>query len=104
LPCPVRRHELCVLLLTSGVDAIWVSALLPMADDLVRKHIAALIAEGDRDRAQVAERLEAWCWPGGSADRAEPAAAQWVSRWRPARAALAVPVCLCASGHCPVCN
>ena len=75
-----------------------------MPDDFARSHIAALIAEADGGGARMARRLESWCWPGGPSDRVEPAASQWLSRWRPARAAGSVPVCLCTTGRCPVCN
>jgi hypothetical protein len=43
-------------------------------------------------------------WPGGSADRTEPAAREWVRRWGPARMAPAGPSCSCAAGRCAVCN
>lgn len=75
-----------------------------MSDDFARTHIAALVAEARHRPLRAARRLEAACWPGGSADRAEPAAMEWLSRWHPARAAAATPICACATGHCPICN
>jgi len=88
------------------MPTVWgyLRSYLPMADDFVRNHIAALVADGEGGRARMARRLESWCWPGGPGDRAEPVAAQWLSRWRPARAAARVPVCLCSTGRCQVCN
>ena len=47
-------------------------------------------------------RLQAACWPGGSADRIEPVAREWLSHWHPARAAAVIPTCLCQTGRCPV--
>lgn len=75
-----------------------------MSDDFARKHIASLVAEARRGPLKAARRLEAACWPGGSADRVEPAASEWLARWHPARAAAATPVCGCSTGHCPICN
>ena len=75
-----------------------------MSDDFARQHIAALVAEAGRGSRRAVRRLQADCWPGGSADRAEPAAMEWLSRWHPARAAAATPICACASGRCAICN
>jgi hypothetical protein len=41
---------------------------------------------------------------GSANDRHEPAAAEWVRRWRPARAAAPLPSCACAAGRCGICN
>ena len=39
-----------------------------------------------------------------AADRSEPAAREWVRRWRPQPAAVALPACSCALGRCASCN
>jgi len=73
-----------------------------MPDDSIRRHIAALAA--DARAAHAAQLLAGACWPGGPADRAEPAALHWLRRWRPARAAVPLRLCSCAGGRCAVCN
>jgi hypothetical protein len=79
-----------------------------MASDPEQRRIAAIIGTAStRVSAGVdglARRLSDHCWPGGVGDRTELTALEWVSRWRPARAALAAPECGCARGRCPVCN
>jgi hypothetical protein len=72
-----------------------------MSDDFFRSLIAAM---ADAEQTGGAERLAARCWPGGSADRSEPVALNWVRRWHPARSAAALPVCSCHAGRCAVCN
>jgi hypothetical protein len=72
-----------------------------MDDDFIRKQIELLAA---RDRPTATSRIVAMCWPGGTADRAEPVALRWLRRWRPATADLVLPVCSCSGGHCAVCN
>jgi hypothetical protein len=68
---------------------------------VVARHLAAL-ATGDD--ARTAAELMRGAWPGGPADRREPAAAEWLRRWRPARAFAAGAACGCAAGRCAVCN
>lgn len=70
--------------------------------DSPRKRIHAIVA--DADFARGTEQLTSTCWPGGSADHLDPIALEWVRRWRPARAAVALPECTCHTGHCLICN
>jgi hypothetical protein len=73
-----------------------------MDDDRIRRHVEAARHGGDARR--LASRIMGFCWPGGSDDRSEPAALDWVRRWRPASAGAALPVCSCAAGNCGICN
>jgi hypothetical protein len=57
---------------------------------------------GDTDR--LATMLRTWCWPGGASDRREPAALEWVRRWRPSRLTAQPAACSCVRGRCAVCN
>lgn len=75
-----------------------------MEDDTIREHIARLAASGDPAGLSLTARVASGCWPGGSADRTQPIARHWLRRWRPVRAATALPVCSCATGRCAVCN
>jgi hypothetical protein len=43
-------------------------------------------------------------WPGGMADRSEPAALPWVRQWGAALSAPLMRACSCAAGRCAVCN
>jgi hypothetical protein len=70
-----------------GVDAM-------SMDEPIRNHIEAIAAARDVPRLLVAV----------SGDRTHPVAREWVRRWRPARAAVAVAVCSCATGRCALCN
>jgi hypothetical protein len=66
------------------------------------KHlIAGLIAS--RGAHDLAATLSARCWPGGS-DGRNAVAAEWLRRWQPKRAIVALPQCGCAAGRCQACN
>lgn len=54
-------------------------------------------AQGDLLAATLAARWSA-------SDRHEPAAHEWLRRWRPKPATFIAPVCTCAAGRCLVCN
>ena len=43
-------------------------------------------------------------WPGGTGDRTEIVARDWVQRWAPRSSGVTPPTCLCKEGHCPICN
>jgi hypothetical protein len=73
-----------------------------MDHDELREHIES--ATGGTQLRQLTSRMFASCWPGGSQDRTERVAAQWLRRWRPEKAGAVLPACSCLSGHCPVCN
>jgi len=75
-----------------------------MPDDPIRDHIEATTNRPERETRRLTSRIVASCWPGGAADRTEPAALNWVRRWRPATAGAELPACSCSGGHCPVCN
>jgi hypothetical protein len=66
------------------------------------KHlIAGLIAGAGGD--DLAARLSARCWPGGS-DGRNAIAAEWLRRWQPRSATLSLPHCACPGGRCEACN
>jgi hypothetical protein len=69
----------------------------------------ALISALIRSRAGTAPRGDGAAvlrspWLDGAEDRTVPAAREWLARWRPARAAVAVQACSCAAGRCAICN
>jgi hypothetical protein len=75
-----------------------------MDDDEIREHIqAAIVCEASEARRLTYRMLSA-CWPGGSADRTEPAALGWIRHWRPDTLGASLPACSCASGRCLLCN
>jgi hypothetical protein len=75
-----------------------------MHDDGIRKHIEAAANRPPGDTRRLTDGIVGGCWPGGGADRTEPAARRWLRRWRPETAVARLPVCSCTSGHCLVCN
>ena len=54
--------------------------------------------------AALGASLQRRCWPGGTADRTEPAALPWVRRWGPAQVRPQPEECSCALGRCGICN
>jgi hypothetical protein len=75
-----------------------------MPEHPIHDHIEAAATRPARETQRLTSRIVARCWPGGGEDCTQPAALQWLRRWRPATAGAPVPACSCASGHCPVCN
>lgn len=74
-----------------------------MNNDELRSHLDSANAR-TLAAAQDLTDLLALCWPGGTADRSEPAALPWLRRWHPERAGTVIPACSCAAGHCDLCN
>jgi hypothetical protein len=74
-----------------------------MDDNELRKHIEAVDRPSAGERGFTARVLASF-WPGGSEDRTNQAAREWVRRWRPQRAGTEIPTCSCAAGRCALCN
>jgi hypothetical protein len=70
----------------------------------VAAHIAAISARSPRDADALILHLGRRSWPGGSADRSEPGALEWVRRWGPGRLTASPLDCSCEQGRCAVCN
>jgi hypothetical protein len=71
--------------------------------------VAALVDTIDRrttaQTSFVMRTLLGAGWPGGHADRRDPAAVEWVRRWGPSAAHEPfTDDCSCAQGRCAVCN
>jgi len=75
-------------------------------DDRARipEHIEAIAERSEHAARRLTTALLHRAWPGGSADRMEPAAAEWVRRWAPGRPMPQALACSCADGRCAVCN
>jgi hypothetical protein len=71
-------------------------------DPLHRRIAETLVRPGEADPQLLA--LWNLCWPGGTADRVEPMAVQWIRRWQPEVLGAELPACTCRSGRCPICN
>ncbi|QEC48071.1 hypothetical protein FSW04_11160 [Baekduia soli] len=69
----------------------------------VAAHVSAIARRSAGEGDAITSTMSQRCWPGGG-DRHRPAAATWLRGWRPARAAVLLPVCACAAGACTVCN
>jgi hypothetical protein len=72
--------------------------------DKLRELISAAASGRGPDAGGVTSRILAACWPGGSEDRTERAALEWVRRWRPQTVVAVVPRCSCVTGRCAACN
>jgi uncharacterized protein YgbK (DUF1537 family) len=70
----------------------------------VAAHIGAIASRSLRESDALMHDLARRSWPGGSADRSEPAALEWVRRWGPGRLTASPLDCSCAQGRCAVCN
>jgi hypothetical protein len=71
--------------------------------------VAALVEAIDgrtlHQSAWILQVLEGGSWPGGTADRSSPAAAEWVRRWDPDGTGPSYSAnCSCSAGRCAVCN
>jgi hypothetical protein len=80
-----------------------------MPDDFRRPfvlaHIERVTERGHEDADRLVAALIRRCWPGGLADRTEPAAIEWVRRWGAGVQRIPEPdACACREGRCRVCN
>ena len=79
-----------------------------MPDDFrlpfVQAHIQHLAERRPGDAERLTAAIVRRCWPGGSGDRAEPAAIEWLRRWGTTSVAMPTRSCACAQGCCAVCN
>jgi hypothetical protein len=74
-------------------------------DDLaIGAHIESVCARAEPDTERLISTMLRSCWPGGTGDRSEAVALEWVRRWGPRKAGPLAPACRCALGHCAVCN
>jgi hypothetical protein len=76
----------------------------PARDRFLAAHIESIATRTEPDTDQLVLRMLGRCWLGGSGDRSEPGALEWVRRWAPL---VIVPVplaCSCALGRCRLCN
>jgi hypothetical protein len=72
--------------------------------ELIAAHLDAMSRRTVAETSQLALVMLGRCWPGGTADRSDPSALDWVRRWGPKRLIAMAPDCSCPQGHCPLCN
>lgn len=70
----------------------------------IAAHIRSTAGRTGAENGRLVSELLSRSWPGGEHDRIEPAALDWVRRWRNSSAALPVPLCSCRTGYCRLCN
>jgi uncharacterized protein YgbK (DUF1537 family) len=70
----------------------------------VAAQVSAIAARSRRESDVLMLDLSRRTWPGGTADRTEPAALEWVRRWGPGRLTASPLDCSCEQGRCAVCN
>ncbi|MDX6225036.1 MAG: hypothetical protein QOE64_1412 [Frankiales bacterium] len=68
------------------------------------EHIESIATRTPSASERLATALLHRAWPGGSADRSEPAGLEWVRRWGPAGIVSGALACTCAQGRCALCN
>jgi len=73
-------------------------------DPEIAAHIESVAARDESDTSRLVSRMLGRCWPGGTGDRTEAGALEWVRRWGPRGAGAVPPVCSCAAGRCRICN
>jgi hypothetical protein len=73
-------------------------------DPPIGAHIASISTRAESDTERLISVLLGVCWPGGTADRREPGALEWVRRWGPRRSMQIWLACSCKVGRCQVCN
>jgi len=70
---------------------------------LIAGLIATAATASETGRSDLVARLTSRCWPGGS-DGRNAIAAEWLRRWQPKPAVVALPPCACPAGRCEACN
>jgi hypothetical protein len=73
-------------------------------DPDIAAHIESVASADASDTGRLVSAMLGRCWPGGTGDRTEAAALEWVRRWGPRSAGAIPPTCGCALGRCRVCN
>jgi hypothetical protein len=75
-----------------------------MPQQPIHHYIAQAAGRSEGETRALILRMISSSWPGGTEDRSEPIAAQWLRRWRPDIIVGRLPACSCRRGHCAVCN
>jgi hypothetical protein len=75
-----------------------------MDPEQLRTHVQTIAARSAAQHRGVTALVAAGLWPGGSQDRVERVALEWVRRWRPQSTDSEFASCSCPSGHCLICN
>ena len=70
----------------------------------IAAHIRSTSGRTGAETGRLVSELLRRSWPGGGHDRTEPAALDWVRRWRNSRSVVSVPLCSCRTGYCKLCN
>jgi len=73
-------------------------------DPRIAAHIQSVSSRAQSDTDRLACAMLRRCWPGGTGDRTETVAREWVRRWGPRVAGAVPPACSCPAGRCQVCN
>lgn len=73
-------------------------------DPHIAAHIESVASRDESGTGRLVSAMLGRCWPGGTGDRTNAAALEWLRRWSPRGAGATPPVCDCAAGRCRVCN
>lgn len=75
-----------------------------MEDGFIAAHLESIAGRDRFETDRLLGQTVGRCWPGDTADTHEPAAIEWVRRWRPRGPLPVLAGCSCAAGRCLVCN
>jgi hypothetical protein len=75
-----------------------------MDPEELRTHIESASRYRGYQARQLTSRIVGTCWPGGSEDRIDRTALDWLTFSHPDHSGAPLPACSCAVGHCGVCN
>ncbi len=73
-------------------------------DQAIAAHVKSVSTRAKTDTDRLISAMLRSCWPGGTGDRTESGALDWVRRWGPRGVGALPPVCDCHAGRCRVCN
>ncbi len=72
------------------------------SDHRLVARVVAVLSERTEAQGELLAATLAARW--GGSDRHEPAAHDWLRRWKPKPATFVSPACTCVAGRCLVCN
>jgi hypothetical protein len=75
-----------------------------MTREELRRHIESAAPRGGTEARRLVSLIVGASRPGGTEDRTERAALEWLRHWRPEQVHAELPACSCSNRHCVLCN
>jgi hypothetical protein len=73
-------------------------------EEFIASHVARSDARTDAEATRLVTSMLSHSWPGGSSDRTEPGALEWIRSWGPRRIGFEMLCCTCPHQGCALCN